>query len=32
MNLLENGTPCNVDSLPLEICTLKDYHKQVKEL
>lgn len=24
MNLLGNGTPCNVDSLPLEICTLED--------
>lgn len=32
MNLPGNGTPCNVDSLPLEICTLEDYRKQVKEL
>lgn len=24
MNLQGNGTPCNVDSLPLEICTLED--------
>ena len=24
MNLLGNATPCNVDSLPQEICTLED--------
>lgn len=24
MNLLGNATPCNVDLLPLEICTLED--------